>query len=138
MQEDIGSKDSEKPAEKKRTTLLSVENAESAMAFFTCFTLIVVIALYIYLKYVKNKCFLDALIIILENNPKILAGVTMCLVIKEGIDIMLLKRVQRYLTERKQIIEKAKKEAYDKGYNDAQKEFRNKNEKNGSSSAKKK
>ena len=138
MREDIDSKDSEKSVEKKRTTLLSVENAESAMAFFTCLTLIVVISLYIYLKYAKNKSFWEALIIIIENNPKILAGVTISLVIKEGIDIMLLKRVRKYLDERKQALEKAKKEAYDKGYSDAQKEFRNKNGKISSTSTKKK
>ena len=49
-----------------------------------------------------------------------MSAVTILVIIKEGVDIVFT-RLRRYLDERKNAIEKIKREAYQKGFDDGKK-----------------
>ena len=109
------------------------------MTFFTVIGFLTIVIIFVY-YWVQEQgawytSFGPAFVAVWERVPHVLSFSTLLTIFKEGVDVMLT-RLQKYRDQRKnrieeavkkevaQVLGKAKKEAYEKGYEDAKEAHR--------------
>ncbi len=94
----------------RRFTLFTVSNANRAMVFLTVLILLVIVSILGYGLIYKKQTFLQVLVDIINNNPKILSGVTIIIILYEGMGIVVSIFLRMFLEDRKRKIEEIKNE----------------------------
>ena len=101
----------------RRVTLFTVRNANQAMVSIAILMLLIIIILFVYGLFYEKETFWQILINIINNNPKILSGVTIIIILYEGIGIVMSIFLRMFLDKRKkeiEEIERKRKEEFDK------------------------
>lgn len=109
--------------ENDRSTLFTARSTESAMAFFTVIGFFTLFGIFLYEKLHEKEKWYVALGNIWGSVPNVLSFTTMLTIFKEGLDIMFT-RLQEYRDKRKKVIEQARKEGYQAGYEAAKAEIK--------------
>ena len=80
------------------------------MVFLTSLILLIIISIFGYGLIYKKETFSQILIDIINNNPKILSGVTIIIILFEGMGIVVSIFLRMFLEERKRKLEEIKNE----------------------------